>query len=140
MTPKLNFLTSHPLKNGTAHLPPKEEAPQSRRCRHPNTGLGRTNILNMVDAIAPVEHAKGVRSHQAESSLKRDSGIQDVVDERPLKKQRLAFRDEDDMRWVQHEITGVKESLEKIAAEAREDRQDINRTLQELLHEIQQRR
>jgi hypothetical protein len=50
-----------------------------------------------------------------------------------LKKQRLALHNENDMRWVWHEIAGVKKSLKKIAAEARKDRQDINSTLQELL-------
>ena len=73
-------------------------------------------------------------------SKRRDSGIHDAADERPLKKQRLALRDENNMRWVRHEIAGVKKtlkSLEKIAAEAREDRRDINSTLQELLCKIQ---
>jgi hypothetical protein len=41
------------------------------------------------------------------------------------------------MKWLQNEIMGVKENLEKMAAEAREDRLVINSTLQELLHEIQ---
>jgi hypothetical protein len=42
------------------------------------------------------------------------------------------------MKWLQNEITGVKENLEKMATEAREDRLVINSTLQELLHDIQQ--
>jgi len=37
------------------------------------------------------------------------------------------------------EISGIQDALEKIAAEAREDRQAINDTLQKLLHEIQRR-
>jgi len=39
------------------------------------------------------------------------------------------------MRWVCDEIAGIKEDLEKFAAEAREDR----RALRKLLHEIQQK-
>jgi hypothetical protein len=54
-----------------------------------------------------------------------------------LKKQRLAFHNEDDMKWLWNEIMGVKENLEKMAAEAREDRLVINSMLQELLHKIQ---
>jgi hypothetical protein len=129
----------HPLSS--------EEEPQSQRHRQPKTGLGQTNMLNTVDAISPVQHAKvtpyifvahsvfDVHSLQA---LKRDSGVQDVGHERPFKKQRVAFHEEDVdwMRAMQHEITGVKESLEKIAAEAREDRRDISSMLQELLREL----
>jgi len=43
------------------------------------------------------------------------------------------------MRLIYKEISGVRDSLEKIATEAREDRQAINDTLQKLLYEIQQR-
>ena len=39
-------------------LSSEEESPQLQRHQQPNTGLGRTNILNMVDAAAPLEHAK----------------------------------------------------------------------------------
>jgi hypothetical protein len=69
--------------------------------------------------------------------LKQDFELQNIADERPSKKQCLAFRNKDDMKWLQNEITGVKENLEKMAAEAREDRLVINSTLQELLHKIQ---
>ncbi|KAF8798518.1 hypothetical protein BYT27DRAFT_7320414 [Phlegmacium glaucopus] len=123
---------SRPLRpkaapGGSQQLPvsSEEEPPRSQHRRQP--GLGQANILNMVDAVAPVPHAKGVRSHPGKSLLKhQDSGIQDAADEHPLKKQRLALRDENNMKWVRQEIAGVKESLEKIAAEAREDRRDIN--------------
>jgi len=71
--------------------------------------------------------------------LKRDSELQDVADERPLKRQRLAPRDKDDIRWLQDEIIGVKESLEQMAAEAREGREDLTNLIQELLQEIQRR-
>jgi hypothetical protein len=42
------------------------------------------------------------------------------------------------MRWarLEHEIAGIKEGLEKVAAEARKDRRDIQFTLQELLHKL----
>jgi hypothetical protein len=43
------------------------------------------------------------------------------------------------MVWVQDELTGFRESLERIATEAREDRQEINSTLQELLDEVRQK-
>jgi hypothetical protein len=64
---------------------------------------------------------------------------QDPENERPPKKQRLTLRDEDTRRWVRHEIAGVKESLEKMATEAREDRRDLNSTLEELLSEIRRK-
>lgn len=35
-----------------------EEPPQSRHRQLRNTGLGKTNILNVVDATAPVQHRK----------------------------------------------------------------------------------
>jgi hypothetical protein len=71
--------------------------------------------------------------------VKRSGSGEDADDERPLKKQRLSLRDEVDMVWVQDELTGFKESLERIATEAREDRQEINSTLQELLDEVRQK-
>jgi DNA-directed RNA polymerase subunit L len=36
------------------------------------------------------------------------------------------------MRWVQREIAGIKEALEKMASEARENRQNFISTLEEL--------
>ena len=70
---------------------------------------------------------------------KRRGSSEDADDERPLKKQRLSIRDEVDMVWVQDELTGFRESLERIATEAREDREEINGTLQELLAEVRQK-
>jgi len=81
---------------------------------------------------------QGVRYPPPKSLLKRDSGIQDVPDERLLKKQRLSSCDEDDMRRVQHEIAGIKESVEKLTAEVRKDRQEI-RALRELLHKMRRK-
>lgn len=62
--------------------------------------------------------------------------------ERPTKKQRRAsaFRDEVDMRWMRDEITGIRESLEKIIAEAQEDRRVINSALKRLLRVDEVRR
>jgi hypothetical protein len=64
-------------------------------------------------------------------------------DERPLKKRRVALHEDksedEGSQWVIYELSSVKESLDTIAAEAREDRRDILRTLQDLLHEIQQK-
>ena len=141
-----------PRKNSLQPFSSSNEEPREARHRQqPNTGLGQTNIVNTVNAM--VRHAKienhlanpdcnyqGVRSHGAKSLLKRGSSIQDVADERPLKKQHVSSLDEDLIRWVEHEISGVKEGLEKIATEAREDRRSIHATLQDLLHEIRQRR
>ena len=61
---------------------------------------------------------------------------EDADDERPLKRLRLSLHDEVDMTWVQDEINGVRECLERIATEAREDREEINRSLQELVDEV----
>jgi hypothetical protein len=61
----------------------------------------------------------------------QDLEIQDVTDERPMKKRHVTFHDEDNMELVQHRITSVKERVENVATEAR----DINSVLKELLHE-----
>lgn len=58
--------------------------------------------------------------------------VQDASNERPLKRRRLAPCDDDHMRWVQHEIAGVKETLEEMASEAREDRQYFISKFEEL--------
>jgi hypothetical protein len=36
------------------------------------------------------------------------------------------------MRWVRCEIAGIKDTLEEMAYEAREDRKNLNSTLEEL--------
>lgn len=73
----------------------------------------------------------GICSLQTNSSLKRDSGIQDAADERPLKRRRVTVRDEDEMGSVRCEIASLKESVEKVAAETR----DIKRMLKKLVCE-----
>ena len=68
---------------------------------------------------------------------KHPGSTEDTDDEGPLKRPCLSLRDEVNMTWVQDEINDVRESLERIATEAREDREEINSTLQELLNEVQ---
>ena len=65
--------------------------------------------------------------------LKRQgSTVQDPSNEHPLKRRHLTLRDDDNMRWVQREIAGIKEALEEMASEAREDRQIFINALEEL--------
>ncbi|KAF8804430.1 hypothetical protein BYT27DRAFT_7258904 [Phlegmacium glaucopus] len=118
----------------------REAPPLSQRRQQSSAGLGQSNILNTVSATAPARRVKqGIHSHPGKSVAKRPGSGEDADDERPLKKQHLSLRDEVDMVWVQDELTGFKEGLERIATEAREDRQEINGTLQELLDEIRQK-
>jgi hypothetical protein len=115
-------------------LSSKEEPSQSQRRQQPNIGLGRANIVNMA-AVRPYTLLimNGIYFHQAKSSLKQDSGIQDVADEHPMKKRRVTSRDENNMELVRYRIAGLKERVEKVAAEAR----DITSALEELLRETQ---
>ena len=55
------------------------------------------------------------------SSLKskRDADVFEVEDERPFKKKRLAFTNEDDINWLKQEIGGIKESVKEIAEHLR---------------------
>ena len=65
--------------------------------------------------------------------LKRQgSTVQDPLNEHPLKRQHLTPHDDDNMRWVQCEIAGIKEALEEMASKAREDRQKFISMLEEL--------
>lgn len=56
---------------------------------------------------------------------------QDPSNKRPLKRQHCD-RDDDKMRSVQCEIAGMKETLEEMVSEAREDRRNFISTLEEL--------
>lgn len=85
-------------------------------------------------------------SHQAKSRKFRNPGPAAPAsesqgsDEHLPKKRRVALGDEDDKRWVRSmrcEIADMKDSLDKMAAEAREDRDKIKTTLHELLNVIQ---
>ena len=128
---------SSPRRQRGSQKPPlssKEEPSESRRRRQPNMGLGRANIVNTA-AVRPYTLYRslflitnGICFHQAKSSLKQDSGIQD---ERPIKKRRVTSHDENDIELVHHRITSLKKRVEKVAAEAR----DITSALEELLHE-----
>lgn len=74
----------------------------------------------------------------SKTTLKQCSGILDVVDDRTSKKQCMGPH-EDDKFCVRYEIAGVVESLDRMAAEAREDRQKIAKMLKEVLDEIRRR-
>jgi hypothetical protein len=47
--------------------------------------------------------------------LKRDADVLEVEDERPFKKKLVAFINNDDMDWLKHEISDIKESMKEIA-------------------------
>jgi hypothetical protein len=49
-----------------------------------------------------------------------------------VKRRHLAPCDDDNMRWVRREIAGIKETLEEMDAEAREDRQHLISMMEEL--------
>jgi len=103
---------------GPSYSPPSKE-----NSRRPCSGLGQINVVNTV--ASPSQDAAN-------------------LDERPSKKRRVSFRedesDDEGSQRVQYDLSSVKESLDTMAAEARQDRQDILSTLQDLLHEIQQNR
>jgi hypothetical protein len=63
--------------------------------------------------------------------LKRRSS-QYPSNEHISKRQHLSPRDDDNMTWVRHEIASIKATLAEIASEAREDRQNLISTLEEL--------
>ena len=50
----------------------------------------------------------------------------------PSKRQHLTPRDDDNMSWVQREISGIKETLKEMASEAREDREKFISMFEEL--------
>lgn len=60
--------------------------------------------------------------------------VQVPSNERPLKRRRLTPCDCDDgnMKWVRHEIASIKETLEEMASEAKEDRQQFISKFKEL--------
>jgi len=55
-----------------------------------------------------------------------------MADERPMKKRRIAFCDEDDIKLMQCKIASLKKRVEKVAAEAR----DVVSALEELLQNL----
>lgn len=60
-----------------------------------------------------------------------------------MKRQRASsgakFDDGSDMRWIREEITTVREGLERIVIEAREDRRAIKSTLKKLLDQTRRK-
>jgi len=58
--------------------------------------------------------------------------VQGPSNEHPSKRRRLTPRDNDNMSWVRREISGIKETLEEMASEAREDREKIISMFEEL--------
>ena len=55
------------------------------------------------------------------SSLKSKRGAEafEIEDEHPFKKRHLAFTNEDDINWLKHEISDIKESVKEIAEHLR---------------------
>ena len=58
--------------------------------------------------------------------------VQNPSNEHLLKRRHLTLHDNDNMRWVQREIASIKEALEEMASEAREDRRNFISTLEDL--------
>lgn len=128
----------------------EEEPSQTQRHRQPSTGLGQSNIVNTVGAAAMVSRTKVIRiflarsnangefkcqgdpSHCKKPSLKRQGSMdQDASNERPSTRRHSAPCDDDNMGWVRREIASIKETLEEMASEAREDRRRLISTLEE---------
>ena len=49
------------------------------------------------------------------------------------------FDDERDMRWIREEVTTIREELERIVADSREDRRMIKKALKQLLDQVRQK-
>lgn len=131
----------------------ESQPPQSQRRRQPDAGLGQINLVNTVhtkvisyiQALHVATLMMNVKcqddpSFQGNTSLKRQSSAgmaQDpAANGQPLKRRHLAPRardlDDHNMSWVRREIAGIKETLEEIASDAREDRRNFNSMLEEL--------
>lgn len=57
-----------------------------------------------------------------------------------LKRQRLTPRDDDKMKWLRREISGIKETLEEMVSEARQDRDKVNSMFEELTYDAREER
>ena len=64
--------------------------------------------------------------------LKRKGSVQDPSNEQPKKKQHITSLDDHNMTCVRREIADIKESLAKMASEAKVDRENIIKTLEDL--------
>jgi len=117
-TPARHQAPSYSPSNKRSAAPTSPSKPQNSR--QPISGLGQVNVVNTVGSQAA------------------------NLDERPLKKRRIAFHedesDDEASERARYDLHSVKESLDTMAAEAREDRQEIRSILQDLLHTIQQNR
>ncbi|KAI0246703.1 hypothetical protein BJV78DRAFT_1286154 [Lactifluus subvellereus] len=115
----------------------EEELQPSQWLQHQQvkTGLGRKKV---PDTIVTQRHR--VRSHQPKfpKPFKRDLGVIDVSNKPPFKRWCLTFIDEDDLSWLKGDIGGIKERLQEVAAQAREDRQETKSMLEELLCGVRQ--
>ena len=58
--------------------------------------------------------------------------VQGPLNEHPSKRRRLTPHNNDNMSWVRHEISGIKETLKEMASKAREDREKIISMFEEL--------
>jgi len=100
----------------------EEELPQSQHRRQQNTGL-RLEKTGPSQALSrPLIKRRG-------------STVQDPSNERYMKRRLTTtstLRDNHDMKWVQNEIAGIKETLDEMASEAREDRRNLSSTLEEV--------
>ena len=96
-----------------------EEPPQSQHRRQPIKGLG----------LAKTGPSQALCKKLGPFLKRRSSTIQDPSSSNGRRlKRRLTLPDDDNMRWVRDEIAGIKETLEEMASEAREDRENHRST------------
>jgi len=69
------------------------------------------------------------------SSLKRDAGVLEIEDERPFKRKRVASTNNDDMDWLKHQISEIRECMKEIAEHLRGN---VEYRLEELRLNIQE--
>jgi hypothetical protein len=67
--------------------------------------------------------------------LKRDADVLEIEDERPFKRKRVAFTNNDDMDWLKHQISEIRECMKEIAEHLRGN---VEYRLEELRLNIQE--
>jgi hypothetical protein len=67
--------------------------------------------------------------------LKRDADVLEIEDERPFKRKRGAFTNNDDMDWLKHQIREIREGMKGIAEHLRGN---VEYRLEELRLNIQE--
>lgn len=107
--------TPPPARCQASQNKPKPKPQHSRK----HSGLGQVNVVNTI-------------SSQDDAHLDQDT------DERPLKKRRVNGSEDEQSEWVRHELNSIKESLDTIAVEAREDRGEMFNVLHDIILEIRQ--